>query len=296
MLVAECRPKRFPHAINQAAILVLAAFTLSVGAASESTTAPDDRVVAVAASGTGYRTVIKAHAGKVALSRNGGRDWLIVPLPEVTGPVSVSTVAISPRRQGTFYVAGPGFGVLRSTDGGNTWVTRNSGLPSLDVATLALHADQAETVYAYIRGKGIFRSEDGGERWKFMDAGPRNAIAQLIHTNMPESMQTGWLFGATERGVGRSMDCFCGWRDAGGLGQNVSKVTFDPGEPQRVYAATAQGLFTSADGGEHWSPVKTPDQVSALVGTRSGLLIATGATGDLYGSDDHGTTWHRVGT
>src|SRR5260370_2025760 len=96
------------------------------------------------------------------------------------------------------------------------WVERTEGLPGLDVIAVADHATHPDTIYAIVEERGIYRSQDAGKSWRMMDRGPRDGLVQLIHSDMPGSMQSGWLFAATSSGVRRIMDCFCLWQDAGG--------------------------------------------------------------------------------
>ena len=241
------------------------------------------------------QTLLKAYAGALYRSGNGGRDWEPISLPATVARGRIASVAAPAHRKGVLYVAGPGLGVLRSENGGRSWVAKNTGLPSNNVVALTPHADQPDTIYAYLSGKGIFRSEDAGAHWRLMDAGPRERISQLIHTNMPGSMQTGWFFAATAKGVTRSMDCFCGWRDAGGLTRAITAVAYDPQQPKQVYAATGTGLVVSADGGEQWSQTNAPGRViAALAVTPAGELYAVVGEGELFRSADYGKTWERI--
>ncbi len=160
---------------------------------------------------------------------------------------------------------------------------------------MAAHADRPETVYAYASERGIFRSEDGGHHWRLMDAGPRGGVTRFVHSNMPGSMQSGWLFVAGPQGVRRAMDCFCGWRDAGELGRAVRAVAYDPRKPSSLYAATDAGLVFSADGGEKWSQVNAPAvTINALVVTPGGALYAGGADGSVFRRSGAATPWERI--
>lgn len=231
-----------------------------------------------------------------AIYRRGDddRDWTKLALPPELPGGRIEAMAVA--AQGKWiYVAAPG-GVLRSGDGGKSWTAAgDDGLPAGDIVALAAHADRADTVYVHVAGRGIFRSEDGGSRWQLMDEGPQVGIVRLIHSAMPGSMQTGWLFAATDQGVRRSMDCFCGWRPAGGLDSAVRAVAYDPAYPRRIYAATVEGLFSSPDGGEAWDRMSTPSpRVTALVATPAGILYAADSGGALFRSTDHARTWERV--
>lgn len=241
------------------------------------------------------KTLFKVDPDALYRSGDGGRKWIRTALPPAAKG-HVAALVASGKGRDALYVGGPGLGVLRSEDGGRNWAARNSGLPDGDVVALTVHADQPDTVYAVLRGAGIFRSEDEGASWRLMDSGPREVIVQLVHSNMPGSMQTGWLFAATTKGVSRAMDCFCGWRDAGALSGKVTAVSYDPSEPQRVYAATPDRLFFSTNGGEKWAKIAPPPApITALLAAPAGELFAAAGDGSLYRSTDQGRTWKRIG-
>jgi photosystem II stability/assembly factor-like uncharacterized protein len=70
---------------------------------------------------------------------------------------------------------GPGSGLFKSTDGGETWseITRNPGLPSGMVGRIgvALTAADSNRVYALVENAagGLFVSDDAGASWKLMN-------------------------------------------------------------------------------------------------------------------------------
>ncbi len=281
--------------LRRGALALLVGLLAAHGAATAQPPSPRPAGVIALAFDAGTRTLYKASAESLYRSADEGRTWAAVSLPSAAPRGPLAAVAVSAGKRAALYVAGPGIGVLRSGDGGRTWTTRSEGLPSDEIVALAAHADQPGTVYADVAGRGIFRSRDGGKRWKLMDRGPRKRIVQFIHSNMPGSMQTGWLFAATRAGVSRAMDCFCGWHNAGKLGRPVRALAYDPSKPQDIYAATQDALFLSANGGEQWSRINAPAAViSALVVTPSGDLYAAAGDGALYRSADQGKTWKRT--
>lgn len=273
---------------------VLLASVLAVSAAAAARQGDASPIVALGFDGSN-QTLLKADPNALYRSGDGGRKWIRTALPP-SAKGHIAAVAVSGKGKGALYLAGPGVGVLRSEDGGRSWVSRNKGLPEGKVIALTVHADQPDTVYASVSGQGIFRSEDAGASWRLMDKGPRENIVQFVHSNMPGSMQTGWLFAATTKGVSRAMDCFCGWRDAGGLSGKVSAVSYDPSQPQHVYAATSDGLFLSVNGGEQWTKAVSPSAaITALLATPSGALFAATGDGKLYRTADRANTWERIG-
>ena len=272
---------------------VLLASLLAVSGAAGAGQADTGPIIALGFDGSN-QTLIKADSNALYRSGDGGRKWIRTALPP-SAKGHIAAVAVSGKGKGALYVAGPGVGVLRSEDGGRSWVSRNKGLPESAVIALTAHTDQSDTVYASVSGQGIFRSEDAGASWRMMDKGPRENIVQLVHSNMPGSMQTGWLFAATNKGVSRAMDCFCGWRDAGELSGKVSAVSYDPSQPQHVYAANSDGLFLSVNGGEQWTKAVSPSgRITALLAT-PGVLYAAAGGGKLYRSTDRAKTWKPIG-
>ena len=241
--------------------------------------------------------LLRAHAHAVYQSHDGGVTWQPIPLPSSVIEGRIADVATASGAESAVYVAGPGIGVLRSEDEGRSWVALNEDLPGKAVTSFAAHAAQTGTLFAFIQDDGIYRSEDAGEGWTRMDAGPGVDIREFLHSGMEGSMQTGWLFAATEEGVRRSMDCFCGWRPTGELPAGaVYDVAYDPRQPERVYAATAGGLFVSEDGGESWrrTPGEAPVVTAAAVDA-SGTLYAATKEGAVLRSADLGRSWALIG-
>ena len=275
------------------AFFLVASLTLIAAAAAANAAATQAPVVALVAAGSG-QALFKAEARALYRSGDEGRHWQAVKLPNAaTG--AIASVAVAAHRDDVLYVAGPGLGVWRSRDGGRTWVAKNASLPSTAVEAITTHADQADTVYAYLPSKGIYRSDDAGDHWRLMDAGPREPIVRFVHSNMAGSMQTGWLFAATAKGVARSMDCFCGWRDAGALNTGVTTVAYDRTEPKRVYAITDKGLWVSENGGEQWSQARLPGAgIAALAVGGRGIVYAVDREGTLFRSSDHAQSWLHV--
>ena len=135
----------------------------------------------------------------------------------------------------------------------------------------------------------MFRSRDGGIEWVKVDSGPREPVQAFLHSDMPGSMESGWLFAGTTRGVARSMDCFCFWGDAGDLRGTVSAIDYDPAAPENVYAVIEGQLHHSEDGGEAWTVLRVPQPVTTLafsptqglvVGTANGNLLARSTAGE----------------
>ena len=286
------RLDRFVRGFNAATVLIALLFSIGTAPAAADKS-EQERVVAFAYD-SHADALLKAYPHALYRSDDGGKSWRNIALPAVEEG-EIASLAASAAAKGVMYIAGRGLGVLRTDDGGKTWVQRDVGLPDQGVIAIAAHTTQPDTVYAVVQESGVYRSQDGGKSWRLMDRSSQGGIRQLIHSNMAGSMQTGWLFAATPKGVRRAMDCFCLWQAAGALGSPARSVAFDPRQPAHIFAATEKGLFRSADGGENWTQMKSPGSKGfALAFSSSGILYAITEDGTLFRSADQGDVWNQV--
>ena len=121
-------------------------------------------------------------------SIDGGKTWKRVLFRDnKTGAVDSS---IDRRNPNVIYAAlweayrveyqmssgGPGSGLFKSTDGGETWteITRNHGLPAGMVGRIGVAVSGADSnrVYALVENEngGLFVSDDAGATWTLMNA------------------------------------------------------------------------------------------------------------------------------
>lgn len=173
-------------------------------APAESTAAPPGPALSLAVDATDG-SLLKAGGG-LFRSADRGRTWQPLPIPTDLRPDAIRQVATSAAASASVYAAGPGAGVVRSGDGGQTWHLVSASLPSQDVTAFAVHSFRPDTFYAWIKGQGVFRTEDGGGRWQKMDDGPGTEVVALAHSTLEGSMNTGWLYAATPQGPYLSMD------------------------------------------------------------------------------------------
>ena len=221
----------------------------------------------------------------------GGGKSQSLPLPGEAQEAESLSLATSV--DGDLYIAGEDVGIYRSTDKGQSWEKVSSESVDSGINAVVTHSTLDDTVYANRSGGGIFRSEDGGSKWERVDAGPQEPVRAFLHSNMEGSMQTGWLFAATERGIARSMDCFCFWGDAGELRGQASALAYDHDSPMNVYAAVDGTLYHSADGGESWSALPAvPGSINDLAFTKGALYAATEK--GLFALNGSGQ-WERAG-
>ena len=136
-------------------------------------------------------------AGGVYKSTHRGAFWTQkiqgFPKPSEPADLEVDALAADPVTPGVIY-AGTRYGVLKSSDRGETWSA--TGLSS-DVRVLAVDPGSPLTVYV-----GYARSDDGGLTWRDLPAPAGTPIVSLVI----DPSGSGVLYAATESGVFRSTD------------------------------------------------------------------------------------------
>ena len=246
----------------------------------------DDNIVIVAATGPlfgsgGDRGVYK--------TSDGGQTWRhVLAVDENTGANDLVMAATDPmvlyastyqRRRTACCMngGGPGSGIWKSTDGGDTWTRlTGSGLPDGPLGRIALDVFRrnANTVYALIEGPSAGRGGGAG-------------AAQPPGAAPPP--------GAT--GLYRTDDGGRTWTRASGTNPRpmyFSQVRIDPSDPERIYLGGV-GLHLSVDGGKTFvtdAAQATHDDVHAIwINPTNPGHVLIGNDGGLAVSYDRSRTW-----
>ncbi len=254
------------------------------------------------------RTVYVGSWGGFFRSEDLGESWARIDLAPVWG--DVSAIAIAPT--GAVYAGTsrldegrPRLGTLvRSLDGGRTWVKSGAGMGRQDFQALAVDPASPSRVYAGVAGVGLFRSRDAGVSWSYAAAGLRAVgVAELEL----DRKRPGLLYAASEKGLLRTDNAGAAWQT---LASDLSgPLAMDAERTMTIYAtrprtaAVYPDLVRSRDGGRTWVPVDFPAS-GIFAGVRalatdpavSGRLYVASdkpSTFDsgLYRSSDYGRTW-----
>jgi photosystem II stability/assembly factor-like uncharacterized protein len=135
-------------------------------------------------------------------SVDGGKSWKKVLFRDnKTGAVDLSIDEKNPRvMYASLWEAyrveyqmssgGPGSGLFKSTDGGDTWteITRNPGLPQGVVGRIGVAVSRADSnrVYALVENEngGLFVSDDAGASWKLINDDRRIRQRAFYYTHV----------------------------------------------------------------------------------------------------------------
>lgn len=194
-------------------------------------------------------------------STDGGDTW------KLASRVGTISLLIDPLNPTTLYgngsVEGGAAGIIKSSDSGLTWVSKNMGLPKL-FSVFHLIIDPVNPLTLYVSGLGVgdsfgelpprphyfFKTTDGGDNWEEI----------------------------------RSLSLF----------QAPDLLAIDPHDPSRLFLDTASLLYRTQDGGATWKLMSDHSGYGPLA-------VDPKASGVLYGigvgvgkSTDDGRTWARI--
>ena len=163
------------------------------------------------------------------------------------------------RKPWTLESGGPGSGVFKSTDGGDTWseITRNAGLPKATIGIVGITVSPAipDRLWAIIEAEdgGVFRSDDAGKTWtKTNDqrnlrqrawyytriyADPKNVdTVYVLNTGFYKSNDAGKTFTGISVPHGDNHDLWIA-----------------PDDPNRMINSNDGGANVSFNGGKSWT-------------------------------------------
>ncbi|MEM6544644.1 MAG: glycosyl hydrolase, partial [Pseudomonadota bacterium] len=154
---------------------------------------------------------------------------------------------------------GPGSGLYKSVDGGDTWVelSQNEGLPkgTLGIIGLAVSPSNNKNVYALIEAEdgGLFRSQDGGKRWQKTSDDRNLRQRAWYYTRVYADPLDDESVYVTNVDFHFSKDGGKTFAVIGTPHTDNHDLWIDPADPKRMIQANDGGANISYNGGLTWS-------------------------------------------
>jgi len=202
-------------------------------------------------------------------TKDGGKSWQKVL--NVDANTGATDVAIEPdgrtliaatyqrrRREFGFAGSGPGSGLWRSTDGGDTWQRVKNGMPSGDMGRIGLDISRSnpDVVYAVIEafppGGGVYRSNDRGATWvRQSNTNSRpNYFSQIrVDTKNPNRV---WLLATALMVSNDGGKTFSSDSIAGYAHPDHHAMWIDPAQPEHIMLGNDGGVYFTYDDGHSW--------------------------------------------
>jgi photosystem II stability/assembly factor-like uncharacterized protein len=238
-------------------------------------------------------------------SDDSGASWRRLPNPGIkdraTAPFAVRVMRMvqHPTRPDEIYAALEVNGVIRTTDGGETWadcsddLIRLSELPHLkskivsdtfaegmlDGHAIAISPADPDAVMLACR-MGLFRSADKGQSWQDMEMKRFSPITYgrdiRVAPQDPKTMYCALSVAASSKdgGLYRSQDAGKTWKrfDKVQVHGTIMSVGLHQTDPKQVYiGARYEGeIYGTQDGGETWTSMPLPGPVKDIYSVACG--------------------------
>ncbi len=206
-------------------------------------------------------------------TRDGGRSWQrVLFVDEKTG---AADIAMDPSNAQVLYATtwqilrtpwdiasiGPGGGLYKSTDGGDTWRKLTAGLPASNLGKIGVTVSPVnpQRVWATVEAEdqgGVYRSDDSGRTWMLLNDGFNMTSRQYYY---------GHIFA-------------------------------DPQELDTVYTFCAKYFYKSTDGGKTYNEIQTPhgDYHDLWIDPKDHLRMVNGNDGGAIITFNGGRTWSSL--
>lgn len=203
-------------------------------------------------------------------SSDGGQNWeRVLFVDSKTGASDLILDPSNPRilyagmwqilhRPWGIFSGGPGSGLYKSTDGGDTWKELTGGLPAEEKGRVgvAVSPVNPQRVWALIEAEkkgGVYRSDDGGKHWRLLNDGIQVRRRAEYYTHIFADTQE-------ENTVYVLTSPFLKSTDGGETFHSVRvphgdthDLWISPHDNQRMINGNDGGACVSINGGESWS-------------------------------------------
>ena len=208
-------------------------------------------------------------------TKDGGKTWTKVLYRDAdTGAVDISIDPNNPRivfatlwqtRRNFWNLSsgGPGSGLFRSMDGGNTWeeISDASGLPSRPLGKLGVSVSPARSgrVFALIEAvnekTGLYRSDDYGRRWTQVSSNRDLMHRPWYYTHVFADTRDADTVYICNLQMWKSTDGGVSFSEINTPHGDNHDLWIDPVDPNRMVQGNDGGANVSYNGGVTWSSI-----------------------------------------
>lgn len=208
----------------------------------------------------------------------------------------IHTLTVDPNNPQNIYAGDALNGVFASTDGGQHWSQKSTGLPpGSGVNALAFNIS-GKNLYA-ATDKGIYVTSTSGQLWSAVPGLPTDAFTALaFDSSSPQTIYAG----TQHLGTLVSHNAGATWSP---MNTNlpataINGLTYDS-NTQQLWAATNEGIYRSGESGASWQafnsglPASTIafDVVPADISGGTAGLVLAGTNQGFYLSQNNGSHW-----
>lgn len=208
------------------------------------------------------QTIYVGSPDGIRVSHDAGATW---SAPGVGSTPLYSVFAVSPSSASVAYgvtvTAGPTYRLIKTVDGGVSWMPVGQGLPTFveNTPLSEIEIDPGNSDVVYVAFGALYKSTDGGLNFTSV-LGPQTVDLAID----PATPTTLYAAHGLSGLVSKSLNGGASWFPAedGLAGSQVTRLAVDPVAPATLYAAsvfedTTAAIYRSTDGGAHWQALTT---------------------------------------
>ncbi len=255
-------------------------YTLDAGESwMQVTSLHSGKVASIAVDPRNKCVIYAAFENKVLRSTDCNRTWSTMYF-ETRTDKAITSLALDPSDGKNVYAGTSTGDLVRSADGGGTWVTVNRF--KSEVKKILIAPYDPKIVYIGTKSSGIWKSGDAGATWNDLSADLKKFSGAFDYRDLaldisaPET-----LVYASQFGILRSTDGGAKWEKIELLtppgSATIYSLAVNPQNGKEIYYGTATTFYRSEDGGIKWRTRKLPTSRAA-----TSLLIDPVAPSVLY--------------
>jgi photosystem II stability/assembly factor-like uncharacterized protein len=236
-------------------------------------------------------------------STDAGESWFNIT-PDSLLAAHLFSIFISPHDRHTIFITTHANGVMKSTDGGQSWQEINNGLVTRSMKIVRCNPD-ANIFYLGTYYHGIYRSTDNGDTWGKIsyNIASTSCLDYAINPQDPTEQ-----FVCAVRALYKTSDYGQHWDYVDVLQPDYNRtpcgVIYDRHNPDNIFVSIPQSYISapvvlrSTDSGANWEALNNGladfgschEMRIGYYGTDTRIFVLAGY--GLYYSDDYGDNWH----
>jgi photosystem II stability/assembly factor-like uncharacterized protein len=214
-----------------------------------------------------YKSIDGGKTWRRVLYRNANTAAIDISIDRSNPNVMYAALWEAYRKEYQMSSGGPGSGLFKSTDGGETWteITRNKGLPSGVIGRIGVAVSGANPnrVYALVENEkgGLFRSEDAGATWALINESRSIRQRAFYYTHVFADPKNADVVYMQNTSMFRSKDGGKTMTSAGnGTHGDFHDLWIDPDNTAHLIVGNDGGAAVSVNTGGRWTAEDYPTE------------------------------------
>lgn len=244
--------------------------------------------------------------GDILKSTDGGRNWekMNNGLPTPYNRY-LYALAINPLDPKNLFVGSYGWGVYKTTTGGENW--KQTNLTNAPVYSIHIDENNSNIIYACTIDEGVLKTTNGGLEWLSLNLDVPQTVQRPFFKIIFDPNNNEIAYIASQYGISKTIDGGNSWRLTSLLGDfdhYVYEVSVHPKNSDTLYAGLIgwldrKDLYRSVDGGITWTNLRLTKGEEGIAQVlfnpvNPDIIYIAAFSKGIYKSTDRGITWEQM--